>query len=800
MTEITKTYRLSKIASEINISVGSIVQFLSIKGIKVDNNPNAKIPQDIYDIILKEYNVSKVVKEPQISKKENVNPVIIKTTTNKLDIEIYKSLINDINVSEIYLSHIPFPFHYSQAEYTATCTEAFPFDPFDKVICELLKVEESLSMEEIGDILGMNVYSSENPKRYLDLAEREILIEALQSLSSSEFGMIQGGDINYSRCRLTSIGREYAQKKNKFKTTTNKPFTIFLDHTTGDSINAKKHFEFANGKAPANVKTIDLPNEKTLKEIVAVQAPEIYDPIKQFSFTNAVLSRKKDLVIEYLIAITYDIIEKSYRFYCYNNDNKIVINSFTDWLNGNESIKQQLIDKFSLNTSSESILSNSSSSQIIKQFSNYSENSKIQNCKHELLNNEFIDELLFYSSFSELIDSKEKIDLYLCLPFITEEIYTSLIEIVQKSENINSRFFFIFPYQLSLMKVNYCSQFESFSCKLENVYIMYSVVRSFTLICKKQTASFYIDSFSCVINNFSKNFFQRKPWDSSINEYENYLLEKFSDIYVSIICNKVNDTVNIDIVVANSKEQFDKLSSYELKLNPFVNIDKYYNTICVTLDLIDKFRKDRIALLKVKVHNHFEEIKNKLSSIDDEKKFLEVQKEFNKAVAEIIFNDPVVLCEVEDLNNLIAQKKLEFDEAKKSYSFIIDTNVFIKDPEIISKIPASYKVIIAAKVIDELDGFKANPQLKEVASKSIREIFIDKNKNIRRAKANLKLLPPDFNKRSPDNFILAVAIMYKDTNGILITDDKGLHEKAKTIEMQVMTYEGFISKFVTSKR
>jgi hypothetical protein len=42
--------------------------------------------------------------------------------------------------------------------------------------------------------------------------------------------------------------------------------------------------------------------------------------------------------------------------------------------------------------------------------------------------------------------------------------------------------------------------------------------------------------------------------------------------------------------------------------------------------------------------------------------------------------------------------------------------------------------------------------------------------------------------------------MYKDKNGVLVSDDKGLHEKAKTVEMQVITYDDFIVKFVTSKR
>ena len=55
--------------------------------------------------------------------------------SKEIDIEIYKHISNEMDVAEIYFGHIPFAFHYTQAEYTATCTEAFPFNPFDKVIC-----------------------------------------------------------------------------------------------------------------------------------------------------------------------------------------------------------------------------------------------------------------------------------------------------------------------------------------------------------------------------------------------------------------------------------------------------------------------------------------------------------------------------------------------------------------------------------------------------------------------------------------------------------------------------------------
>ena len=95
--------------------------------------------------------------------------------SKEIDIEIYKHISNEMDVTEIYFGQIPFAFHYTQAEYTATCTEAFPFNPFDKVICELLKVEEQLSFESIGEILGLNVYESESPKRILDFGEKEIL-------------------------------------------------------------------------------------------------------------------------------------------------------------------------------------------------------------------------------------------------------------------------------------------------------------------------------------------------------------------------------------------------------------------------------------------------------------------------------------------------------------------------------------------------------------------------------------------------------------------------------------------------
>ncbi|MFA6924464.1 MAG: translation initiation factor IF-2 [Bacteroidales bacterium] len=55
--------RLGKVARELNIGMHTIVEFLIRKGHKVDNNPNAKIDEKTYEILLAEFQSEKSVKE-----------------------------------------------------------------------------------------------------------------------------------------------------------------------------------------------------------------------------------------------------------------------------------------------------------------------------------------------------------------------------------------------------------------------------------------------------------------------------------------------------------------------------------------------------------------------------------------------------------------------------------------------------------------------------------------------------------------------------------------------------------------
>ena len=60
--EANTTIRLSKAAKEFNVGVTTIREFLAKKGFQVDSSPNAKLTAEMYDLIVKEYQGEKDVK------------------------------------------------------------------------------------------------------------------------------------------------------------------------------------------------------------------------------------------------------------------------------------------------------------------------------------------------------------------------------------------------------------------------------------------------------------------------------------------------------------------------------------------------------------------------------------------------------------------------------------------------------------------------------------------------------------------------------------------------------------------
>lgn len=150
-----------------------------------------------------------------------------------------------------------------------------------------------------------------------------------------------------------------------------------------------------------------------------------------------------------------------------------------------------------------------------------------------------------------------------------------------------------------------------------------------------------------------------------------------------------------------------------------------------------------------------------------------------------------------DLSKFETPRQRAVKSSTKRTVYIIDTNVFINCPDIISKIDEQYMVVLSAKVIDELDKLKIKLDAigKQNVEKALRNInrAMDKRK-IKMELSDVGLLPDDFNKKSPDNNILTVALKYKNENPILLTSDNGLQVKAKGLGISTISLRDFLKR------
>ena len=142
----------------------------------------------------------------------------------------------------------------------------------------------------------------------------------------------------------------------------------------------------------------------------------------------------------------------------------------------------------------------------------------------------------------------------------------------------------------------------------------------------------------------------------------------------------------------------------------------------------------------------------------------------------------------------------KYESRKKNPSiktYIIDTNVFVEYPDICYKIGRDNHIILSAKVIDELDKLKITMTGKEKDNVTKALSIINRvlsRPNISFEVANTELLPLDFNRRSPDNMILSVALKYKEDNPILLTSDNGLQIKCKGLGIATISLKTFLKR------
>lgn len=141
------------------------------------------------------------------------------------------------------------------------------------------------------------------------------------------------------------------------------------------------------------------------------------------------------------------------------------------------------------------------------------------------------------------------------------------------------------------------------------------------------------------------------------------------------------------------------------------------------------------------------------------------------------------------------KKRKEIVEGKENI-YIIDTNVFVNCPDIISRIGNKYKIVIPAKVLEELDKLKLKVGVDKTklneAAKNIHNAFIKHFSQME--DANLSLLPKGFDKNNPDCMILSVALKYKNEHPILLTSDNILLSRASGLGITTLSLKEFLKR------
>lgn len=139
------------------------------------------------------------------------------------------------------------------------------------------------------------------------------------------------------------------------------------------------------------------------------------------------------------------------------------------------------------------------------------------------------------------------------------------------------------------------------------------------------------------------------------------------------------------------------------------------------------------------------------------------------------------------------RKRKELVEGKENI-YIIDTNVFINCPDIISRIGKQYKILIPSKVLEELDKLKLKDDIDKknlnTAAKNIANAFANNFSHME--DADPTLLPSGFDSKNPDCIILSVALKYKHENPILLTSDNLLLSRASGLGITNISLKDFL--------
>jgi len=173
MSEGAKTLRLSKVAKEFNLSLGKIVEFLASKGHQIESNPNAKIGDGEYGLLLKEFSSDKSAREEA----ENVaqNTTKLKRETILLSDVKAKKQKEEEDADEFMIKDLTLKSKIAPTEKTEVVKEA------PKTVEPKIEKQETASANDGPKVIGkldldsMNLRTKPDKKTKKEAEKKEVI-------------------------------------------------------------------------------------------------------------------------------------------------------------------------------------------------------------------------------------------------------------------------------------------------------------------------------------------------------------------------------------------------------------------------------------------------------------------------------------------------------------------------------------------------------------------------------------------------------------------------------------------------
>ena len=666
---------------------------------------------------------------------------------------------------------------FQKIKCTVTCANAELLNSFDKVICGLLSIDEALSIEQLGYLMGLNVIDNPASRVYKDNSEYNILAAAIRNLEQYEL-------ISNQVLPFETITRYSLTEKGKLALITGKKFSyempevdVFIDKL----FNNKESYKYLPMLDATPIDNDSSINMEEVSSIVSIQHPDLVDNSKGKTVDNIYVNESSSFEVVLHLSILYDYRTKNYFINC-NSLNGEHISAI---INQHYDVKNAILSEF-FNGFEESV--------IYKPKYQFELEDNVRSNTTDESDKLFYGVQDFYKCLDEEIPG-DALEVYFFLPYMDEKFHEIMSSFAQhrKHQIICAEF------------VNGEDKFIDYT----NDNLIYRKTHKLRTdsLCVCDTNVFYTP-VDFVIDYESKSYSLKIVTKSSEVRYRTDILKSttLSRTIESIsrsLCTVIDDIIakptrKSILYIINRGNCLHTYSGGECQNNELFNV--YADKVQVLVQqwkerLLNEIENIRVSLLNKSDYN---QISTKLADVESQCKDLAED----------------LIPQINEIKKTIRSSFVTVPKVMKQHGFVLDTSVYMEDPYILKRIDQTkFTIILPQPVKEELDDIdhSQNEVKKEkahIALGLINSMLRDRSPLLLwEMEADLSLLPNGFNHGKKDNHIMCAALKYERTHkfesvGIVIkdgnfeTDAWGLGLKTYTIDQFLDFLDGKNDEFV----